>query len=73
MQEYVEFLKLNEMLITEREALNIVVQIVKGLRALHRKKIIHRDLKVSSLHGHNEVFSLQISFLLARIESRLEI
>jgi serine/threonine protein kinase len=47
LQEYVEFLKLNNMLISEREALMIVIQIVKGLRALHKKKIIHRDLKVS--------------------------
>jgi serine/threonine protein kinase len=53
LQEYVEFLKLNNMLINEREALMIVVQIVKGLRALHKKKIIHRDLKVSGLLGHD--------------------
>jgi serine/threonine protein kinase len=43
------------MLINEREALMIVVQIVKGLRALHKKKIIHRDLKVSILLGHDIV------------------
>jgi len=62
LQEYVEFLKLNNMLISEREALMIVIQIVKGLRALHKKKIIHRDLKVSAVLCHDEVCSLQISF-----------
>jgi len=46
LQEYVEFLESKNMLMGEREALMIFIQIVKGLYALHKKKIIHRDLKV---------------------------
>lgn len=35
LQEYIEFLENNNMLMSEKEALLIFVQIVKGLKALH--------------------------------------
>jgi serine/threonine protein kinase len=44
--EYIEYLKETQTMMSEREALLIFVQIIKGLSALHKKKIIHRDIKV---------------------------
>ncbi|CAD8134118.1 unnamed protein product [Paramecium pentaurelia] len=39
--------------ITEQDALGIFKQILKGLRDLHSKYIIHRDLKVQNILVHN--------------------
>ena len=48
LQEYIEFIEDNGGIMGENEVLLIFIQIVKGLSALHKKKIIHRDLKVST-------------------------
>ena len=44
--EYINFMK-SEQKMPEEEVLTIFYQIVKGLKAVHRKKVIHRDLKVT--------------------------
>ena len=50
LQEYIEHLEENNLLMPEKDATLIFIQIVRGLRAIHKKKIIHRDLKVMSTY-----------------------
>eukprot|EP00347_Sterkiella_histriomuscorum_P016135 403354356 len=49
LQEYIEFLEQKNKLMPEQEALNIFIQIILGLRALHKMRIIHRDLKTANI------------------------
>ena len=39
---------LKEMLLTEEEIQNLFVQMVRGIKALHRKGIAHRDIKLNN-------------------------
>ena len=39
---------------TEVEIINFFTQICLGLRAVHKKNIIHRDLKTSNIFLHSE-------------------
>jgi serine/threonine protein kinase len=53
--EYIQFLKETFTMISEREALMIFFQLLKGLHALHKKKIMHRDLKVKFIYFYHLV------------------
>lgn len=41
----------------ESEIWSIFIQIVKGLHALHKRKILHRDMKVSECDARAPIFS----------------
>jgi serine/threonine protein kinase len=69
LQEYINFMQDNDAQMGENEVLLIFIQIVKGLSALHKKRVIHRDLTVIQ----NNFWHLQSANIFMTMDRRIKI